>query len=524
MTVRMFTTVFTILALAASVRSQNRFSGIVALPVELPSELRTTLKPPSIPQPAPVFLPQPVPANLPPAPASVPQPATLFQTPAPTATTTTTTTPPTASYGPLIVDSEEEELALTRKANEASNVPSDALGGPSSSGPRSSCTFSVKNEYNYDPKNESFTYPRAIINQALKGTVAELAMKSLQEAKQRKSSFANDDNVLSGAPAFPSNIGLNNGGGSPSSLLPATNTNNLLGNLNNPNNINNNNNFGNNLGNPLPNSFAFANALPSPPSSILNNNINNNNNNNNNNGGQISGILGALGANNRNSNSFNLGAVPSLNQNNPSPNQNNPFPSLNQNNPSPNQNNQFQPLNQNNPSPNQNNQFAQNNQFNQNLDQVFSAGSNSRFPESNFFGPERFGNVPRNAGVSSPFGFYGFQGMNPLSSGNPLGGSGSGSGSGSGNDVSYDVNRNQGTKQTPFEGLNPFDIDNKFPIGSTIRRKRQATPEGRIEGACESETMLLREYNNYGDRCYVVNPEMQQHMFVTCRLVSSFVR
>ena len=44
---------------------------------------------------------------------------------------------------------------------------------------------------------------------------------------------------------------------------------------------------------------------------------------------------------------------------------------------------------------------------------------------------------------------------------------------------------------------------------------RASNPE--VKAGCESESMLLREYRNHGDHCYVVMPEIQQLTFVKCR-------
>jgi hypothetical protein len=42
---------------------------------------------------------------------------------------------------------------------------------------------------------------------------------------------------------------------------------------------------------------------------------------------------------------------------------------------------------------------------------------------------------------------------------------------------------------------------------------------GTMSGTCESRQQVLREYQNYGDRCYVVYPEVQQLTFAQCRYV-----
>ena len=96
-----------------------------------------------------------------------------------------------------------------------------------------------------------------------------------------------------------------------------------------------------------------------------------------------------------------------------------------------------------------------------NFDEVFpSTGNNARFPQSSFFSPKRLSILGPNRAASSPFGFYGIRGLGPLAS------------TGSGNDVAYTVTDNEDTKATPFDVLNPFRLDKKFPMPR--RRKRQA--------------------------------------------------
>ncbi|KAK7491192.1 hypothetical protein BaRGS_00017629 [Batillaria attramentaria] len=132
-----------------------------------------------------------------------------------------------------------------------------------------------------------------------------------------------------------------------------------------------------------------------------------------------------------------------------------------------------------------------------------SAGGGDPFPSQNLFGPS-FGQSQTQEKVRSPFGFdFGLQGFgqNNANKGNGLGGK-------------LGVFP---TNPGVFEGPNPFDIGSSFPIGRTIRKKRQATTQqGQLEDACEAEPMLLREYRNNGGRCYVVEPELQEIQYVSC--------
>ena len=106
-------------------------ADIVAVPVAFPASLRT--------QPTP---PPPLP-------------------PTPTPTPATTPPPPPAFYGPLIVDdSPEEEPKFATAGDNSNGVPVGNEIDLPSPGPSSSCSFSLNVGNNYEPKNESFSYPR----------------------------------------------------------------------------------------------------------------------------------------------------------------------------------------------------------------------------------------------------------------------------------------------------------------------------------------------------------------------------
>ncbi|KAL8558918.1 hypothetical protein ACOMHN_028230 [Nucella lapillus] len=408
------------------------------------------------------------PGQPPPLPSPSPQP-----TPQSTTTTTTKTTPvPSTQSGSEILTNGGPS---SKGEHPPGLVVSHGSIGPSPHSPARSCSFTVGNADDFQPDSEGFGYPGAIVEQILKGTVAEKALQALQKAKLRTAygfttTNNNNNNINYNLDNINTNFGNNNniGNNNNNPFLSGVDTGNSL-------NINRDSSSLNSLPsalnrNPIPslkgiNTLSLTSPLgtrlplqsssPSQAASRMSQNIGDS-------GTSIDNFLSNLDPGNSNTNSGSVFRV-------------------------------ISPAGQNRQ------------QLEQKIHQMFPNGGNpNSFPQESFFLPDRFDSRQTNRAASSPFSLSGLQNSDPLTAVR----------TGSGNDVIYDVTGRGNQQPTPFDGFNPFPAQNQFTVRR--RNKRQIKARGQVRDVCGSTPQLLRKYRHYGGACHVIRPLLQQVTFVTC--------